>query len=61
MKCSHKRLVELTSEVRKLAYDFRLPVTVRFKSDYEVLHHHYIILNVGKIKQQVNLVAIRGN
>lgn len=58
MKCIHKWLVELTSEVRKFAYDFRLPITVRSKSDYKVLQHDYVILNIGKIKQQMNLSAV---
>lgn len=47
--------------MRKFAYDLRLPITVRFQSDYKVLQHDHVILNTEKIKWQVNLLAIRGS
>lgn len=49
----------VTRKVRKLAYDLTSPITIRFKSGSKVLQHDYVVLYIGKIKQQVNVLAIR--
>lgn len=52
--------MRLTGEVRRFVYDLRLPITIGFKSDYKLLQHDYVILNIGNIKWQVDLLVIRG-
>lgn len=52
--------MELISEVRRFVYDLRLPITIGFESDYKLLQHDYVILNIRNIKHQVDLLAIRG-
>lgn len=46
--------------MRRFVYDLRLPITIGFKSDYKLLQHDYVILNIGNIKHQVDLLATRG-